>query len=220
MLRGQRFGMAEGLSHYIGGIYVDRSFPEQKSVNKPLTPIPADYQKKAMKVLSKYVFAPNAFDSDTQLFPYLQLQRRGFNFFSYTEDPKPQQNVLNLQADVLNFILNSETMKRVNNTSLYGNTYSSALIVQDLVSAIFDADMSGSVNIYRQNIQTELVQKLAAVVNDTQDQYDNASSAAAYSSLTSLNARLKVAALGDAQTKAHRKNLSFLIDRALSKDRY
>ncbi|HEY8936192.1 MAG TPA: zinc-dependent metalloprotease [Cyclobacteriaceae bacterium] len=219
MLRGQRFGMAEGLSHYIGGIYVDRSFPEQKSVNKPFTPVSADYQKKAMKALSKYVFAPNAFDSDTQLFPYLQLQRRGFNFFSGTEDPKLEQNVLNLQADVLNFILNPVTMKRVNNTSLYGNTYSNALILQDLVSAIFDADMSGNVNIYRQNIQTELVQKLASVVNDTQDQYDNASSAAAYSSLINLNARLKMAIAGDAQTKAHRKNLSFLIDRALSKDR-
>lgn len=28
-------------------------------------------QKKAMEVLSKYVLAPNAFESDAQVFPYL-----------------------------------------------------------------------------------------------------------------------------------------------------
>ncbi len=43
-------------------------------------PVPVAYQKKAIDVLSKYAFAPHAFDADSSLFPYLQMQRRGYNF--------------------------------------------------------------------------------------------------------------------------------------------
>lgn len=45
-------------------------------------------KKRAIEVLNKYAFAPNAFDADASLYPYLQLQRRGFGFFASTEDPK------------------------------------------------------------------------------------------------------------------------------------
>ncbi|MFY8090593.1 MAG: zinc-dependent metalloprotease, partial [Chitinophagaceae bacterium] len=68
-LNGQRNSMTSAVSRYIGGVYIDRSQPEQKSSNKPMTPVPLAIQKKAMEVLSKYVFAPNAFDADAQVFP-------------------------------------------------------------------------------------------------------------------------------------------------------
>jgi hypothetical protein len=73
-LIGQRNGMAQSVSRYIGGIYVDRSFFGQETTTKPFTPVSAAYQKKAMALLSKYVFAPDAFKGDAALFPYLQIQ--------------------------------------------------------------------------------------------------------------------------------------------------
>src|SRR5205085_2300540 len=80
-LNGQRANMTASVSRFIGGVYVDRSFPEQNSPNKPFTPVPVATQKKAMELLSKYVFAPDAYKEDAQVFPYLQNQRRGYNFF-------------------------------------------------------------------------------------------------------------------------------------------
>jgi hypothetical protein len=53
--------MIAAASRYIGGIYIDRSTPDQRSGNKPYTPVPLATQKKAMELLSKYVFAPECF---------------------------------------------------------------------------------------------------------------------------------------------------------------
>jgi hypothetical protein len=86
MLNGQRYSMAVPISKYIGGIYIDRSVAGQNAAVKPFTPVPVDYQKKAVAVLSTYIFAPDAFNADTYLLPYLQRQRRGYDFFNGTED--------------------------------------------------------------------------------------------------------------------------------------
>jgi len=66
-LTGQRMNAISAISRYIGGVYVDRSFPEQNAGVKPFTPVPLATQKRAMDVLAKNVFAPNAFDADAQV---------------------------------------------------------------------------------------------------------------------------------------------------------
>ncbi len=215
ILARQRNDMASGVSRYIGGIYVDRSFVGQGSANKPFTPVPVAYQKKALAVLSKYVFAPDAYDADTQLFPYLQAQRRGFNFFGTTEDPKPQNTVLTIQMGVLTQILSPVTLQRINTTSLYGNTYSVADVMNDLTRAIFDADKAGAVNLYRQNIQTEYVKRLISIA-DANAGYDDPSKSAAYNSLRKIRTLLGTAVSPNEQTRAHRASLVFLIDKALA----
>ncbi|RTL58436.1 MAG: DUF5117 domain-containing protein [Sphingobacteriales bacterium] len=214
-LNGQRASMAYAVSRYIGGVYVDRSFPEQNSTNKPFTPVPVAYQKKAMDFLSKYLFAPNAFDADAQVFPYLQLQRRGYNFFGGTEDPKPQNTVMALQMNVLAALLNPVTAQRYSTSSLYGNTYSVADVMNDLVKAIFDADKTGNVNLYRQNLQTEFVKGVAGIATDGRG-YDNPTKAAALNTLKKVKTLLATAVSPNEQTKAHRAQLSFIIEKALA----
>ena len=214
-LNGQRVGMVRGLSTQIGGVYIDRSFPEQKSDNLPLTAVPASYQKSAMKVLAKYIFSPNAFDADKALYPYLQRQRRGFNFFSTTEDPKILSSVSGLQNIAFNFVLHPVTLSRSSNTTLYGNTYSNAEVMSDLVSACFNEDIRTSVNAFRQDLQSELVGRLIGIANATKD-YEPAAKAAAYYSLKNIRSLLTSAAAGDIQTKAHRSNLVYQIDKGLS----
>jgi Met-zincin/Domain of unknown function (DUF5117) len=215
-LNGQRFGMAQSVSRFIGGVMVDRSFVGQATTTKPFTPVSAAYQKKAMALLSKYVFAPDAFKGDAALFPYLQLQRRGFNFFGTGEDIKPQNIVLNLQVGVFAHILSANTMSRVNNSGLYGNTYSAADILNDLMNAVFAADLKTNVNLYRLNIQTELVRGLAAITSAPTSPYDNASKAAIYNTLKKIKGMLATAISTDEQTRAHRANLNFIIDKALA----
>jgi hypothetical protein len=214
ILIGQRNTMAACVSRYIGGIYVDRSFVGQGSDNKPFTPVPVAYQKKAVQVLNKYVFAPDAYDADVQLFPYLQLQRRGFNFFGGTEDYKPQNNALGIQLGVLTQVFSPNALQRVNTTGLYGNTYSVADVMNDFTKAIFDADKGGAVNLYRQNIQTEYVKKMISIADATAG-YDDPSKAAAYNALKKIKVLLGTTISPNEQTRAHRANLNFLIDKAL-----
>ena len=214
-LLGQRISMFNSVSRFIGGIYLDRSYPEQNSGNKPFTPVPAATQKKAMDLLSKYLFAPNAFDADAAVFPYMQLQRRGFNFFGNPEDPKIENNMIALQTNVIAYILHPVTTTRINNTSLYGNTYSVTDVMNDLTKAIFDADKSGAVNLYRQNLQTEYVKGVANIANATAV-YDNATKAAALYTLKKIKTLLATTVSPNEQTKAHRAQLNFLIDKALA----
>ncbi|MBC6491211.1 zinc-dependent metalloprotease [Flavihumibacter stibioxidans] len=214
-LMNQRAQMVGAVSRYIGGVNVDRSYAGQNAAAKPFTPVSADYQKKAMALLNKYLYAPNAFSTDAALFPYLQMQRRGFNFFNGTEDVKPQTTVASLQMSTLAHILHPVTMSRINNSSLYGNSYSVADVMSDLVKGIFNEDLNGSVNLYRQNLQTEFVKASAAIVNSPVG-YDNASKAAALSTLKKIKSMLAAASSPNEQTRAHRTNLNFLIEKALS----
>ena len=217
-LNGQRNSMINAVSRYIGGVYIDRTFPEQQSASKPYTPVPLAVQKKAMDVLTKYVFAPNAFDADAQVYPYLQIQRRGFNQAANGEDFRVTNNVLALQVGgSLAHILNPSTLQRITNTRLYGNQYSVADVMNDLVKGIFDADMNGNVNVYRQYLQTTFV-KGAANLLAANSPIDDVSKASALYTLKKLKTRLATAASTNEETKAHRANMIFIIDKALKTD--
>ncbi|MCE3282930.1 MAG: hypothetical protein K0Q66_1667 [Chitinophagaceae bacterium] len=212
-LQGQRAGMAAAVSRFIGGVYVDRSFPDQNSETKPFTPVPVATQKKALAILTKYVFAPDAFKEDAQVFPYLQAQRRGYNFFSTTEDYKITGNLNNHGASALAHILHPTTLQRVTNSRLYGNTYSVADVLTDLTKSLFDADIAGNVNVYRQYLQTTYVKNLANLVNG--QGVDEVTKAAARHALKKVKTKVAAAvATANEETKAHRSNLVFLVDDA------
>lgn len=218
ILNNQRFNMVSTVSRYIGGVYVDRSFVGQQSSAKPLTPVPVATQKKAMEVLTKYLFAPDAFSGDEQLFSYLQLQRRGFNFFNGTEDPKITGSYTGMQIyGGLSHILHPVTLQRITNTRLYGNQYSVANVMSDLTKGIFNADLTGKVNVYRQYLQTQYVRQIASMISaSSMSPYDDVSKAAALYSLKKIKGMLATAVSPDEDTKAHRSNLAFIIDNALT----
>ncbi|MCC6286700.1 MAG: zinc-dependent metalloprotease [Chitinophagaceae bacterium] len=217
MLQSQRLQMANAVSRYIGGVYVDRSFAGQQTNAKPFTPVPAELQKKSLALLNKYIFSPSTFTTDGALFPYLQLQRRGFNFFGSTEDYKPQIIAQSIQLSLLAQLLHPVTLQRINNSGLYGNTYTTADVMADLTKYIFAEDLKKNVNLYRLNLQTEYVKALSAIATGAlPSTYDNASKSAALSSLKKIKALLPTAVSTNEQTRAHRTNLNFLIDKALS----
>lgn len=215
MMQRGRSSMARSVSRYIGGVYVNRNFPAEIGSNLPYTPVSYEYQKRAMQFLNDYVFDPHAFDADAALYPYLQMQRRGWNFGGGTEDPKIQNLVLGIQSQALSFILSSTNLYRINNTSLYGNTYNVAEVMEDLVNACFDADWKSEVNLFRQNLQTAAVEQFIAVAVNNGGVYDNISSAAAFVQIKDLAKSLKKNKGKDALTKAHRAKLLFMIESAI-----
>lgn len=215
-LQNQRMGMISAVSRYIGGVYVDRSFPEQKSTNKPFTPVSIATQKRAIDVLNKYVFAPTAYNADASLYAYLQPQRRGFNQAGSGDDYKVTAVVLNNQiSGALAHILHPATLQRITNSRLYGNTYSVADVMNDLTAGIFAADLKTGVNVHRQYLQTAFVKGLLSIVDNKMSFHDDVAKAAALNAARKIKTQMLTAVSPNEETKAHRASLLFMINNAL-----
>jgi len=216
VLNGQRNSMINAVSRYVGGVYIDRSFVGQTTANKPYSPVPVATQKRAIQILSKYVLAPNAYEADAYIIPYLQSQRRGFGFFSTTEDPKLTVTYTTMAGSALSHIMHPATMQRITNSRLYGNTYTLVNVLGDLSKGVFDEDLKGNVNVYRQYLQTAFV-KNAVSLMDEKAPVDEVSKAALLYTLKNIKAKLAMAVGTSEETKAHRSNLVYLINNALEK---
>jgi len=210
---GQRARQTTVISRQIGGVYRDRAFIGQEGGSQPYTPVPAEKQREAMSQLSEHLFAPDAFEESHEVYKYLQEQRRGFEFFGETEDPKVHDLVLGMQVGVMTHILHPSTIKRITDSRLYGNTYVAADVVRDLTSAIFDEDASGNVNTFRQNVQVEYVKILGVVLES--DQHDNLAKSAALHNLQYIRGLMEDKGNVNNETMAHSAHITYLIDEAI-----
>ena len=215
VLNRQRSNAANVVSRFIGGVYVDRAMVGQKGQTMPYTPVSFLDQKRAMETLSKHVFSSDAFNSPNDLYNYLAMQRRGFDFFRGTEDPKIHNQVLSYQKNVLKHILHPNTLQRIVDSELYGNTYGLSLMMTDLNNSIFKKDAQTNVNTFRQNLQIAYTKNLISMVSGTAtEKYISAARSMAIYNLKRIN-KIASNSSGDISTKAHRLHLRTLIDNAL-----
>ncbi|MDX1530293.1 MAG: zinc-dependent metalloprotease [Rhodothermales bacterium] len=219
ILTGQIASAVNVASRYVGGVYVDRAMAGQPGATQPFTPVAREDQERAMDLLARRLFAPDAFDAPEGLYNHLAMQRRGFNFFGDSEDPKLHERALAIQGGVLAHLLHPSTMQRITDARLYGNDYPLAEMVADLTDAVFAADAAGDVNSFRQNLQLEYVNRLAAIVEDEDDQYDHVSQSQALAQLRRIEALLEAKrdgrAAGNAETQAHTAHVLYVIEQAL-----
>ncbi len=213
VLTGRQAGALNVMTRQIGGIYMDRSFADQKTENKPFVPVPEAKQKAAMKALIKYGFAPDAFSSGKTLLDYLQPQRRGFNAFARNQDPMFHDRVLFAQGRALNHLLHRNTMRRLVDSELYGNTYTLAEMMTELTDGIFRADNGKKVNTVRQNLQDLYVDALIRITNEDSGHRTHSISMAMYE-LKRIQRWMQVGG-PDTLTKAHRLNQANKIKVAL-----
>jgi hypothetical protein len=204
------------ISRQVGGVYVNRDW-SQASAGKPsYVPVDLATQRGAMQALTTIVFAPDAFNISAQLYASLQQQPRMFGFLGRTEDPKIHDWVLATQKSALDQLLNPVVLKRITDTRLYGNEYPVSSVMTDLTDAVFQADLAGDVNTFRQNLQMEYVNRLAAMVRaDSKGKYDTVSQSMATFELHRLRKALGKKRGGNLETRAHTQNLLLTIDRAL-----
>lgn len=223
ILTGQQAAAAGVVSRYIGGVYVDRGMQGQRGAARPFTPVGRADQKRAMDALSRYLFAPDAFTAPGDLYGHLAMQRRGFDFFAGTEDPKLHARALNAQRAVLAHLLHPVVLQRITDARLYGNEYPLAEMMDDLTGAVFEADRRANVNTFRQNLQIEYVNRLAAIVGGgaagggpgaAANPYDFVARSAAMASLRRIDAML-AGRSGDAETRAHTQHVRHIIRLAL-----
>lgn len=198
------------MTRQIAGVHFDRSYFGQNAAVRPLEPVSEEKQKAAMTALSKYAFAPNAWDKASNAYNYLLEQRRGFNHFSVNEDPRIHQRVLGMQRECLNHLLHQNVLQRVTDSQLYGNTYSLDEYMADLTNSIFSTDAKTAVTTIRQNIQIEYVKRLAGML-DEKSTYDNVSKSMALSELKRLDTMMASGASPDALTKAHREHVRSVV---------
>ncbi|WP_100615725.1 zinc-dependent metalloprotease [Confluentibacter citreus] len=213
LLSNQKGSAANTISRFIGGVYVDRAMAGQKGGSQPYTPVSLKDQKRAMSALNTYVFAPNAFNAPNDLYNYLAMQRRGFNF-RLPEDPKIHDQVLGYQKTILSQLLHYNTLQRITDSELYGNEYVLSNFMTELNDAIFKADIYGSINSFRQNLQLEYTNNLIDILTGKQaERYNNNAKSMA---LYNLNAIKTMATpSGDIASRAHKQHLRTLIDNAL-----
>lgn len=213
LLSGQKASAANTISRFIGGVYVDRAMAGQVGASQPYTPVSLKDQKRAMTALNNYVFAPDAFDVPNDLFNYLAMQRRGFDFRT-PEDPKIHNQVLTYQKNVLNHLLHHYTLQRITDSELYGNEYQLSAFMNDLNNAIFKADISGNINSFRQNLQVEYTNTLIGMLTGKEaTKYSNTSKSMALYNLK--NIKTMANSTGSMASMAHKLHLRTLIDNAL-----
>jgi len=206
---------ATTISRYIGGIYVDRAFIGQEGATKPFIPVELEKQKAAMKALEDYVFAPDAFTFPNEIYNYLQLQRRGFGFYGAGEDPRIHESVLANQKNVLKHLLHRNTLQRIVNSELYGNSYELSDYMTDLNNSIFKSDISGTVNSFRQNLQIEYTKMLIGMVTGSKSSlHSHTVRSTAIYNLKSIK-KMAANSTGDVSSKAHKSHLLLLIENAL-----
>ncbi|MFN0030593.1 MAG: zinc-dependent metalloprotease [Flavobacteriales bacterium] len=202
------------MTRQIGGVHYDRSYFGQDTNKKPLEPVSEEKQKAAITALSKYAFAPAAWDKAATAYNYLLAQRRGFNHFVSNDDPHIHQRVLAMQSECLNHLLHRNVLQRITDSQLYGNTYSLDEYMIELTNSIYSADAKTAVNTMRQNLQIEYVKRLALML-DEKTTYDNVSRSMAMSELKRIDNMMATGTSPDALTKAHREHVRAVVKQAL-----
>ncbi len=204
---------AEVISRQVGGIYVSRS--QMADENKtPYSVVPYAEQKKALRLLASVYFNNSKMIIPKNIAERMQRERRGFEFYGKTEDPKIHKFILNGQKKVLRHFTNSKVLKRLTDSSLYGNKYLPSEMLDDLTRSIFNTNNSSSINSLDQNLQEYYVSRLLLVLNSVN--FDSPSSAAAFVNLKKINSYL-FSPSSDKNTEYHKELLRWKISKALGK---
>ena len=215
-LNSQYTGAASTISKFIGGVYVERSVIGQKGSEKPYSPVSYRDQKRAFKALDEYIFSSDNYKIPSDIFNYLARQRRGFEFFSGSEDPKIHDLILSNQARILSQLMAPNTLQRLKDSELYGNKYKLSEFMTDINNSIF-SDIDGNIDSFRQNLQIVYTKRLIDIISsDKGKSYKNHAKSLA---LLNLNEIMNsISSKGNISSRAHKMHLKSIIEKALDND--
>lgn len=214
ILSGQRFGAANVASRHIGGIYNNRSVVGQEGAQTPFIPVPRETQEQALAVLEAAVFGPDAFSIEEAYADRLQPQRRQFNHFGNDEDPGLHARAFAQQQAIMAHLIHPNVLDRMVDAARYGGDYPVSDYMADLTAVMFEEDIRGEPNTYRQNLQVAYLQGLIGVVGDTAS-YPPVARSAALAAINDVKGWLGAEwipdFMGSREARAHRAHLRALI---------
>ena len=203
------------ISRYIGGIYTDRDLQSPSTdAPPPLRPVDIAQQRRALAAIGDNFLAPGAIVFDPAYTANLVTQRRGF---SGIKAPDILDDVWKLQSPILDHLLHPATLARMNLSSTLGGQYDAATMLDDLTAMIFLADIGGSTDGFRRNLQSRYVRQLIDAEASKNVNFDPVRSLI-FDSLRRIEALVQKARnKGDAPTQAARKYILQTIEVALDK---
>jgi hypothetical protein len=215
VLNSQSARAGDILSRFIGGVYVERTAAGQKGAKQPYTPVSLKDQKRAFNALSTYIFSPDAFNTPKEVYNYLAMKRRGFDFFSGPEDPKIHEIVLGYQARVLAHLLHPNTLQRILDSELYGNQYPLDSFMAELNKTMLSSDVKGNINTFRQNLQLTYVKRLIDMIKGSKaSRFNMSAQSLALYNLKQIQDWVKKPK-GNLSSVAHKTHLNTLIENVL-----
>ena len=201
---------AESIAIQIGGVYSNRLVIGQESGLTPFAVVPYAEQKRAMKTLNEYLFANDAFKFSPDILKLLQSEKRAASYGNSDDDPKIHDRVLRMQMGALSFILHPRVMKRLTDSSQYGNEYLPDEVLQDIFDGIFVAREIP--NTFKMNLQSAYVDGLIGAMSD--ERYDEISRSAIFNSLLKIR-NYSNSSYGNKMVKGHFDYLNWKINNAL-----
>ena len=172
----------ETVAQQIGGVYVNKISSVQSDKNI-LEAIPYEKQKQAMKLLSEKIFTNGSMNYDSKILANLMYER-DTRSRSGNNDPDFHNLVLSSQKNILSNILHPEVMKRLVNSTLYGNKYMPDEVLSDLNNAIF---VNGEEpDTFKRNLQSTYVDLLIDGFN--KGDYDQVSKAEIFKTINDVHA--------------------------------
>ena len=201
---------AESIAIQIGGVYSNRLVVGQESGMTPFEVVPYKEQKRAMKALNEHLFANDAFVFSPEILKLLQSEKRAASYGNSDDDPKIHDRVLRMQTSALSFILHPRVMKRLTNSSKYGNEYLPDEVLQDIFDGIFVAREIP--NTFKMNLQSAYVDGLINAMSD--ERYDEISRSAIFNSLLKIR-NYSNSSYGNKMVKGHFDYLNWKINSAL-----
>ena len=174
----------ETVAQQIGGVYINKIASSQKEYTS-LEAVPYEKQKQAMSLLAEKVFANGAMNYDQKILSNLIYERDTKDSLSEdgnNNDPDFHALVLSSQKNILRNILHPNVMKRLINSSLYGNEYMPSEVLEDLNSAIF---ISGEEpDTFKMSLQSSYVDLLLSGFKD--GPYDEVSKGEIFNALQDI----------------------------------
>ena len=200
----------ESVAIQIGGVYSNRLVVGQDESMTPFEVVPYSEQKRAIEVLNAELFANDAFTFDPEILKLLQSEKRAASYGNSDDDPKIHDLVLRMQMSSLSFILHPRVMKRLSDSSQYGNEYLPNEVLEDIFKGIFVPREIPST--FKMNLQSAYVDGLIEAMSD--GSYDEISRAAIFSSLNKIK-NFTNSAYGNDMVKGHFSYLNWKINDAL-----
>ncbi|MFC4160305.1 zinc-dependent metalloprotease [Chitinimonas lacunae] len=162
-LRQVRSATSVGLK-YIGGVRQLRD--HAGSGRLPLTPVPADTQRRALKLLTGQLFAPDSFRLSPDLLRRMTPDR--LEYFGPARQPTElnlNDQVLGVQRGVLDRLYNDQVATRIlehsNKVERGGQAFRLSELYDTLQAAIWqEARSGGEADLGRRNLQREQVRQL------------------------------------------------------------
>ena len=204
------------ISRYVGGLYVERAFVGQAPDTVPYRPVEPALQQRAIDVLAKWAFAPDALEAPPELLSHLQRQRRGFDFSKEDESPRLHDQRAKLQRTLLDHLLHPNMQERLVDSALYGDAPPLQGLMARLTQAIFTGDPATGPDTIRQNLQTDYLDRQIRILNSGNT--PSVINASAFAQVQEIKRHLTADA-AFAASPAHRDLLLYKIRRGLDESK-